>query len=67
MVPNPNYVPASTATTPPPSTQQPTVSAMSPLATDAVMPKSFHGSQPADAPLPSPIIRMTIWLDWRTS
>ncbi|RYQ91917.1 hypothetical protein Ahy_B09g097976 [Arachis hypogaea] len=67
MVSNPNYVPTSSTTLLPPSAQKPTISEMPPPATNTVAPKLSHGSQPADAPLPPPIVRMMIWLmvEWR--
>ncbi|RYR28425.1 hypothetical protein Ahy_B01g052547 [Arachis hypogaea] len=65
IVSNPNYVPASTVTPLPPFAQQSTVSATPPPATDTAVLESSHGSQPYDAPLPSPIVRLTIWFDGR--
>ncbi|RYQ91915.1 hypothetical protein Ahy_B09g097974 [Arachis hypogaea] len=62
MVSNPNYVPTSSTMPLPPSAQKPTVSEMPPPATNTVAPKLSHGSQPADAPLPPPIVRIMIWL-----
>ncbi|RYR09752.1 hypothetical protein Ahy_B05g078157 [Arachis hypogaea] len=67
MVPNPNYVPVSTATTTPPSAQQHTVLTTPPPATNTAVLESSHGSQLADAPPPPPIVRMTIWPDGETA
>ncbi|RYR00200.1 hypothetical protein Ahy_B07g088305 [Arachis hypogaea] len=59
MVPNPNYVLTSTATTSPPSAQQPNVSMTLSQVTDAT-PKSSHRSDPANVPPPPPILNF-IW------
>ncbi|RYR08253.1 hypothetical protein Ahy_B05g075836 [Arachis hypogaea] len=48
------------AMTLPSSTQQPTVSVMLPPAMDIAAPESSHGSRPADAPPPPPIVQFTL-------
>ncbi|RYR74162.1 hypothetical protein Ahy_A02g008792 [Arachis hypogaea] len=55
MVPNPNYIPMSTAMMPPPSAHQHNVLATLPPATDIGAPKFSHKSDLAHAPPPSPI------------
>ncbi|RYQ97046.1 hypothetical protein Ahy_B08g093027 [Arachis hypogaea] len=64
MVPNPNYVPPSMATTLPPTAQQPTSTSTLPPTMDAEAPESSHSSEPAtNAPSPPPIVRLKILPD----
>ncbi|RYR17735.1 hypothetical protein Ahy_B03g062425 isoform A [Arachis hypogaea] len=62
MVPNPNYMPPSTATTPPPIAQHPATTSTPPPAMDTAALESSHISEvAADASPPPPIIRLNIW------
>ncbi|RYR62223.1 hypothetical protein Ahy_A04g019637 [Arachis hypogaea] len=61
MVPNPNYVPPSTAAMPPPTTQQLASTTTPPPATDAATPEFKHRSEATDTP-PPPLIIWFIWL-----
>ncbi|QHO07314.1 uncharacterized protein DS421_14g462580 [Arachis hypogaea] len=68
MVPNPNYVPASTAMLPPPTGQQPASTVTPPPEMDATTPESSHRSKAiADAPPPPPIVQLRIWPDSSTT